>query len=76
MNYMKQNRKIFEDKDSRRSNKIFRQMAKYLGTRSSEQCRSHHQKYEIRFITFDNIMVHIESKILEDRKKTESNLHQ
>lgn len=33
--FMQAHRKIFEDKSSRRSNKIFRQMAKYVCTRSS-----------------------------------------
>lgn len=34
-------------------------MAKYLKTRSSEQCRSHHQKYEQRFETSQKIISHI-----------------
>ena len=45
VNYMKAHRAMFEEKFARRSNKIFRKMSKFLGTRSSEQCRSHHQKY-------------------------------
>ena len=56
-------RKIFEQKESRRTNKIFRQMAKHLCSRSSEQCRSHRQKYELRFLEFDKIIDHIRCKI-------------
>lgn len=56
-------RKIFEQKESRRTNKIFRQMAKHLCSRSSEQCRTHRQKYELRFLEFDKIIDHIRCKI-------------
>jgi len=36
-------------------------------TRSSEQCRSHHQKYELKFGNFQAIVNHISSKLEEDQ---------
>ena len=41
-------------------------MSKFLKTRSSDQCRSHHQKYEIRFKNFAGIVNFIESKVLAE----------
>ena len=38
-------------------------MAHYIQSRSSEQCRSHHQKYELKFRDFDKIISYIERKI-------------
>ena len=38
-------------------------MSKFLTSRSSEQCRSHHQKYELRFGRFDKIVAYIIEKI-------------
>lgn len=31
-------------------------MAKFLKTRAADQCRSHHQKMEKKFNTFDDIL--------------------
>ena len=38
------NRKNFEKKGLRRSQKIFKEMSKFIRTRTADQCRSHHQK--------------------------------
>jgi len=46
MTFMIENRESFENKNLRRSNKVFKKMAKYVKSRCPEQCRSHHQKYE------------------------------
>ena len=40
---------IFCSQYKRRSSRIFVQLAKLLKTRSSEQCRVHHEKYEKKF---------------------------
>ena len=67
---MRSKRETFESRELRRSERIFCQMTKFLKSRSSEQCRSHYQKYELKFQTFDNIVAHIDEKILlEDEFK-------
>ena len=42
----------------RRTDKIFKTMEIFVGTRQAEQCRSHHQKMEKKYINFTNILVH------------------
>lgn len=42
-------------------------MARVIKTRSSQQCRSHHQKYEIKLKTFDNIVAYVEGKIIDSQ---------
>lgn len=37
-------------------------MSKFVKTRSAEQCRSHHQKYEKKFENFDSIVNFIMKK--------------
>lgn len=74
IDFMRLKREIFESKELRRSERIFCQMTKFLKSRSSEQCRSHYQKYELKFLTFDNIVAHIEDKIMNgycDQAKNE-----
>lgn len=68
MNFMIENKEIFENRDLRRSNKIFKKMAKYVDTRCPEQCRSHHQKYQKKFKTFDSIVQTIQLKLIQDFK--------
>jgi hypothetical protein len=62
MTFMVENRDSFENRDLRRSNKIFKKMARFIKTRCPEQCRSHHQKYEKKYATFDQIVSFIENK--------------
>jgi len=50
-------------------------MSKFMSTRSSEQCRSHHQKYEIKFQTFQRIVDHIWDKLKEMQSPKPSTLH-
>ena len=47
----------------RRTHKIFKKMGKYVKSRSSEQCRSHHQKLELKLKSFDGIIKFIQDKI-------------
>ena len=67
LQFMIKNRNIFEDREERRTKKIFKQMGKFIGSRSPEQCRSHHQKYEQRCDCFDNIIHYLTQKIIEDK---------
>lgn len=63
MNFMLENRESFENRDLRRSNKIFKKMAKFVKTRCPEQCRSHHQKYQKKYHNFDSIVDSIKAKV-------------
>jgi len=41
----------------RRTDKIFKTMELFIGTRQAEQCRSHHQKMEKKYHSFYQILV-------------------
>jgi hypothetical protein len=41
----------------RRTDKIFKSMASFIGTREAEQCRSHHQKMEKKYRNFYQILL-------------------
>lgn len=43
-------------KELRRTDKIFKEMAKFVKSRCPDQCRSHHQKMENKFPEFDDIL--------------------
>lgn len=49
----------FERKNLRRSEKIFKVMSRYLGTRTADQCRSHHQKMEKKCLSFQKILEYL-----------------
>ena len=49
----------FSDKKCRRHDKIFRIMAEFIGTREADQCRSHHQKIEKKYHSFEDIITHL-----------------
>jgi len=40
----------------RRTDKIFKTMEIFIGTRQVEQCRSHHQKMEKKYLDFSTII--------------------
>lgn len=44
-------------------------MAKSIRTRCPEQCRSHHQKYEKKYLNFDNIIAFIQNKSKNPTRK-------
>lgn len=46
----------FENKRMRRIDRIFLAMAGFIGSRTADQCRSHHQKMEKKFKTFHNLI--------------------
>ncbi len=43
----------------RRMDKIFKTMELFVGTRQAEQCRSHHQKMEKKYLNFATIIVNL-----------------
>ena len=47
---------IYRNKDLRRAHKIFKKMAKVVKSRTSEQCRSHHQKLDLKLKSYDAII--------------------
>ena len=54
---------IMEDKEKRIHLKVFNQMAKWMRTRTSDQCRSHHQKLLQYHQSIRNIITHFEEVI-------------
>lgn len=53
----------FKDKATRKKKKIFHRMSNFIKSRTAEQCRSHHQKLEIKYETHEKIIDFIESEI-------------
>lgn len=49
--------KHFFNKHMRRTDKIFKTMALFVGSREAEQCRSHHQKMEKKHRTIRSILI-------------------
>lgn len=43
----------------RRMDKIFKTMELFIGTRQAEQCRSHHQKMEKKYLNFATIIANL-----------------
>jgi hypothetical protein len=46
----------FQAKGLRRRDKVFKAMAKTIRTRDPEQCRSHHQKMEKKYKSFEGLL--------------------
>jgi hypothetical protein len=46
----------FEKRELRRLDKIFKLMSQHLGSRAADQCRSHHQKMEKKYGSFEALM--------------------
>lgn len=46
----------FKAKGLRRRDKVFKAMAKAIRSRDPEQCRSHHQKMEKKYETFEGLL--------------------
>lgn len=47
LKFLLQNSSVFEESAQRKQKHIFLTMAAFLGTRTPDQCRSHHQKVEL-----------------------------
>ena len=56
--FLQKHLEIMECKASRKKHKIFNEMAKWMRTRNSEQCRSHHQKKLHYHQSIRNIISH------------------
>ena len=57
----------FFNREMRRLDKIFKAMATFIGTRAADQCRSHHQKVEKKYHTFQNILNGLKEHYEEER---------
>ena len=60
---MLSNKSIIENQKERRFHKVFKMMAKYMKTRSSVQCRSHHQKLLNKCKNYKEIIEQLSNKI-------------
>lgn len=65
----------------RRSEKIFREMAKAIKSRGADQCRSHHQKMVKKYPEFDGLLEYLrknygefEEEVLRERAREEEEL--
>lgn len=77
MRFLQMNRKYFECENLRRTGKVFMHLSKIMnGTRSANQCKSHHQKMQKASKTgcIDEIIEYIEKKHLVGRVKEEYTL--
>lgn len=79
MVFLRSNRDKFVDREIRRSEKIFREMARAIKTRGADQCRSHHQKMENKYPVFDDLLGQLsqlygdlEEQVLQSRDGEES----
>jgi hypothetical protein len=61
---VKENTDKFFTEESRRESKVFCLMAKEIRTRSSVQCRSHHQKMVQTYGELSNIVAHYEENVI------------
>lgn len=60
--FLHHHRNKFETKSSRKSLKVFKQMAKFIRSRNSSQCRTHHQNVLLRALSLeDSINAFIET---------------
>lgn len=73
--FLKANKEKFGDREARRTDKIFREMAKAIRTRGADQCRSHHQKMDKKFPEFERLLEYLgenygqfEEEVLKQRE--------
>lgn len=69
LEFTKDNAFALENKENRRSSKIFKQMAKVVISRSADQCRSHHQKMEKKHGSVPNILTQCRKSLERLRNK-------
>lgn len=74
LEFAKENSVALENKENRRSSKVFKQMAKVVITRSADQCRSHHQKMEKKHGTVQNILTQCKRSLERLRNKAKRNV--
>lgn len=56
LDFIKVHSDVIQDKKARRSEKVYKNMANIIKTRSAEQCQSHHQKMFLTNKTISNIL--------------------
>ena len=56
LEFLKTHRTHLTKKELRRTDKIFKEMSKFVETRAADQCRSHHQKMEKKYGSMDAIV--------------------
>jgi hypothetical protein len=54
--YLSSHKSEFTDPQLRKKNKVFIKLADFIGSRTPDQCRSHHQKATIRFPLFEDLL--------------------
>lgn len=62
--YLKNNKDMFKDKESRKKGKVLHRLAKLIKKRTYEQVKSHHQKMIIKYHTIDTIIREFEAAFL------------
>jgi len=67
LKFMLDNRIDFETEKNRRRTKVFYRLSKVLRKRTPDQCRSHHQKLQIKYNdSLPRILEAVRQKILEE----------
>ena len=61
--YLSTHKNEFTDPHLRKRNKVFMKLSDFIGSRTPDQCRSHHQKSTCKFPDFDVLLNHYESRI-------------
>lgn len=68
---MDKNKQQFSRRLKRQKIRLFEQMSEFIGSRTTTQCRTHHQKYEQKFRNFKTIISIYKEEIgYENYKKT------
>jgi hypothetical protein len=67
MDFVEKNKDILSNKVARRKAKIFKKMSKVLGTRTADQCRTHHQKMLQTYHNITRIIRHFKSVSRDDQ---------
>lgn len=56
VSYIKRNKRIMEDCQSRKKHKVFSEMSKLIKTRTAKQIKSHHQKMMKQYHSLKDIL--------------------
>ena len=70
MNFLDHYHKKFGCEEKRRKCTIFNRLSKAINTRTPDQCRSHHQKMQLKYGSIDNIVESLRRR-LEEEAETE-----
>lgn len=64
LEFLRKNKNDFASEVARRSSKVFYYLSKALKKRTPDQCRSHHQKLQMRISNIEDIIAYVERKSL------------